>query len=292
MVPAVLHPAGQPLTVRASADAFLSSLENPTTVQNYGAGINKIAESLGEGQSMASVTGEEIAEAFELLWASSSVNTWNTRHTAVASWLRWCRVCGHDAPVMPDRLRRRTAPDAETPARRKAGVTRPVFHREVGLPEKTVSWMLYEAAARAEQLLERKTVEWDAVRQLCRWELDRIARHVREELEVFSQRCVELAARITSADLLAPELLLPSAPKLEELAAQLNRGSVDLSVELSHPHPEAVHLAVLADQITITALRRRVHCACPGCDQELEHSATGRPRRYCRMLCRKRAQRL
>ncbi|CAL2067852.1 Putative integrase/recombinase [Streptomyces murinus] len=89
------------MTVRAAADVFLDSLGNPNTLRNYGIGVGKTAERLGESRPLAMVADDEIGEVLELLWGTAAVNTWNARRAAVLSWLDWCRERGHDAPAAP-----------------------------------------------------------------------------------------------------------------------------------------------------------------------------------------------
>ncbi|EST22108.1 hypothetical protein N566_26820 [Streptomycetaceae bacterium MP113-05] len=93
--------AGKALTVRVAADVFLDSLGNPNTVRNYGIGVGKTAERLGEARPLASVADDEIGEALELLWGSAAVNTWNSRRAGVLSWLGWCRERGYEGPMVP-----------------------------------------------------------------------------------------------------------------------------------------------------------------------------------------------
>lgn len=50
-------PAGNALTVRATADAFLNAL--------------------GEGRPLGQVADDEIGEALDALWGSTAVNTWD-----------------------------------------------------------------------------------------------------------------------------------------------------------------------------------------------------------------------
>jgi hypothetical protein len=140
--------AGKTLTVATAADAFLGSLGNPNTVRNYGIGIGKTVERLGEAKPLASVTDEEIGEALELLWGSAAVNTWNARRASVGSWLAWCRQRGYDAPIVPAWTKRLAVPDSETPARSRMEIDRLIARREVGLREKTLYRMLYETAGR------------------------------------------------------------------------------------------------------------------------------------------------
>ncbi len=97
-------PTGKALTVRTAADAFLESLSNVNTVRNYGIGVGKTAERLGETRPLASVADDEIGEALELLWGNAAVNTWNARRASVLSWLGWCGERGYDGPkVWPGR---------------------------------------------------------------------------------------------------------------------------------------------------------------------------------------------
>jgi hypothetical protein len=76
-------PTGKALSVRTAADVFLDSLGNPNTARNYGIGIGRTAERIGEGRPLASVADDEIGEALEILWGAAAVNTWNPRRAAV-----------------------------------------------------------------------------------------------------------------------------------------------------------------------------------------------------------------
>lgn len=101
-MPAVVQlPAGKVLTVRSAADVFLDSLGNPNTVRNYGIGVGKIAERIGEARPLAAVADDEIGEALEAMWGRSAANTWNARRASVLSWLGWCRERGYDGPAVP-----------------------------------------------------------------------------------------------------------------------------------------------------------------------------------------------
>lgn len=94
-------PAGKALSVRSAADAFLDSLGNANTVRNYGIGVGKTAEWLGEARPLATVADDEIGGALEELWGEAAVNTWNARRASVLSWLGWCGEYGHNGPKVP-----------------------------------------------------------------------------------------------------------------------------------------------------------------------------------------------
>lgn len=160
-------PTGKAPTVRAVADVFLDSLGNPNTVRNYGIGVGKTAERLGEARPLASVADDEIGEALELLWGTAAVNTWNSRRAGVLSWLGWCRERGYEGPMVPAWAKRLAVPDSKTPARSKMAIDRLIARREVHLREKTLWRMLYETAGRADEILGVNIEELDFAGRRC-----------------------------------------------------------------------------------------------------------------------------
>ncbi|GAA2607204.1 MULTISPECIES: site-specific integrase [Streptomyces] len=160
-------PTGKALIVRTAADVFLDSLGNPNTVRNYGIGVAKTAERIGEARPLASVTDDEIGEALEMLWGTAAVNTWNSRRAGVSSWLGWCRERGYEGPMVPAWAKRLAVPDSETPARSRMAIDRLVARREVHLREKTLWRMLYETAGRAEEILGVNIEDLDLAGRRC-----------------------------------------------------------------------------------------------------------------------------
>jgi integrase len=160
-------PTGKALTVRTAADRFLDSLGNPNTVRNYGIGVDKTVERIGETRPLGSVADDEIGEALEQLWGSGAVNTWNTRRAAVQSWLAWCRERGYDGPSVPIWAKRLAPPDSDTPAHSKPEIDRLLGRRDIHLREKTLWRMLYETAARAEELLTLNIEDLDLAGRRC-----------------------------------------------------------------------------------------------------------------------------
>ena len=155
------------LTIGRAAELFLDSLGNPNTFRAYGAGVGKTADRLGERRPLAAVADDEVGEALELLWGGAAVNTWNARRAAVLSWLAWCRERGHDAPSVPGWTKRMTVPDSQTPVWSRLAIDRLIAHREVGLREKTLYRMLYESAARAEEILGINIEDLDLAGRRC-----------------------------------------------------------------------------------------------------------------------------
>ncbi|MBE9376176.1 site-specific integrase [Saccharopolyspora sp. HNM0983] len=150
------------LTVGRAAELFLDSLANPNTIRGYATAVGKTAEKLGEHRPLATVTDDDVGEALESLWGRAAVGTWNARRAAVGSWLSWCRD-RHEAPAVPGWCTRLTAPDSETLVRSRLAIDRLVARREVAIREKTLYRMLYETAARAEEILGLNIEDLDLV---------------------------------------------------------------------------------------------------------------------------------
>lgn len=160
-------PTGKALTVHAAADRFLDSVDNPNTARGYATAVGKMAEQLGEGRPLAAVADDEIGQALELLWGNAAVNTWNTRRAAVLSWLGWCAQRGYEGPSVPAWAKRLTPPDSQTPARSKAAIDRLIARRDVHLREKTLYRMLYETAARSDEILGVNIEDLDLAGRRC-----------------------------------------------------------------------------------------------------------------------------
>ncbi|MFD9123972.1 tyrosine-type recombinase/integrase [Kitasatospora sp. NPDC059571] len=153
MPTAVQLPVETLLTVRAAADMYLASLGSLSTVRSYGVAVGKTVQWLGSGQLLAEVADDEIREALELLWGTAAANTWNARRAALLSWLSWCKECGYEGPTVPAWAKRLTPPDSNTPARSRHEIDRLIRRQGVHLREKALWRMLYETAARAEEIL-------------------------------------------------------------------------------------------------------------------------------------------
>ena len=142
------------LTVGRAAELFLDSLANLNTIRGYATAVGNTAEKLGEHRALAAVVDDDVGEVLEALWGRAAVGTWNARRAAVGSWLSWCRDSRErEAPAVPGWCKRLATPDSETPVRSRLAIDRLVARREVALREKTLYRMLYETAARAEEVL-------------------------------------------------------------------------------------------------------------------------------------------
>ncbi|MBF6191363.1 site-specific integrase [Nocardia sp. CDC186] len=164
-MPATVHrlrTSVSPQVIDAAND-FLDTIRSPNTRRSYTTAVVKTANHLmgtdpttglpNFGRLLADIGDDEIGDALEALWGDAAVNTWNARRAAVLAWLAWCRENGRTAPAVPDRAKRCTPPDSDTPVRSRAAIDRLIARRDIHIREKTLWRMLYETCARAEELL-------------------------------------------------------------------------------------------------------------------------------------------
>ncbi len=142
-------------TVQASVDAFLSSPQyaNPNTARAYSNVLERLLTELGPSRALATIDSQELADVLQRLWASRAPATWNRNRAAVMAWLSWCATNQLPAPELAAKVQRRKETTDTTWAISRATLERALSGREVPLREKTLWRMLYETAARANEVL-------------------------------------------------------------------------------------------------------------------------------------------
>lgn len=149
----IVLPTERALTVRRAVDDYCDQLRNPRTRKTYAIALERVVAGAGGDRLLADVDGADLAQVLEEAWGSAAANTWNTRRAAVLSWLAWCQRRGDAVPSLPAGARAERVPVLPSRARSRTAIDRLISRREVGLREKTLWRMLYETAARAEEVL-------------------------------------------------------------------------------------------------------------------------------------------
>jgi integrase len=142
-------------TLRVAVDRFLSSprCKNPNTRRAYTNVLDRVAERVGADRVLAGVSGDRLAEVLDELWGQAMPATWNRNRASVAALLIWCAKNSIAAPALPASAERRREDVDETKALTRAEIERLLTRRDVPLREKTLWRMLYETAARANEIL-------------------------------------------------------------------------------------------------------------------------------------------
>ncbi len=142
-------------SLRVAVDTFLSSARcaNSNTRRAYTTVLDRVLADLGDDRLLAETSGDELAAVLEEAWSAAGPATWNRNRAAMASWLTWCAKNRYPAPVLPVALERRAEHADETRALPRAAIERQLSRRDLPLREKTLWRMLYETAARANEIL-------------------------------------------------------------------------------------------------------------------------------------------
>ena len=150
---AVTAITGAGRSLGAAVDAFLSVPRPDTTARTYTGTLERLAVRLGRDRPLASVTDEELAGAAGELWGHLAPRTWNRHVATVRSFTSWCR--GHGWPVGDLQLTadRRAVPADDSKAIPLPELERLWSRRDIPLRERALWRLLYDSAARAEEVL-------------------------------------------------------------------------------------------------------------------------------------------
>ncbi len=149
------RPQVEQASARGAVDGFLSSARcgNPNTRRAYAGALDHVLDEIGVEIDLARLSGEQLAEVLDRLWGQRSPATWNRNRAAVAAWLSWCRRAGFACPSLPATTERRREPVDVTRAISRTTLERALSRSDVPLREKTLWRMLFETAARANEVL-------------------------------------------------------------------------------------------------------------------------------------------
>ncbi|MFI0451933.1 tyrosine-type recombinase/integrase [Actinomadura sp. 6N118] len=144
------------VTLAEAADAFLARRDLDTdTLRSYGQMLRRLRRDLGDTLPLGQVTAEQAATVFTTAWDDAAARTWNRHRSALRSFTAWAAGPGRgwvttDLAALIDR---RPEPRDRTRAIDRHIVTAILNRRDVALREKTLRRLLYESAARADEVL-------------------------------------------------------------------------------------------------------------------------------------------
>ena len=152
--------------LRSAVAAFFSDKQlSANTRRAYAQALQAIAEELGRDLPLDQLDSRKLLDAFQERWGSAQPSTWNTRITAVHSFISYCRRNGwlqHDPMALVDRRRQ---PRDQTRAIPYEDLEKLWSRRDISLREKTLWKMLYETAARAGEILALNIEDLDLLRK-------------------------------------------------------------------------------------------------------------------------------
>jgi integrase len=144
-----------PMAGPTIAEAVASYLDGAELARSsrrtYGVSLRRMARELGPARPLGEVSDAEAAGWFQTAHGASMPASWNRERLTVRSAARWWREQGWTAPSF-QALRRRRVKQDRTRALPRHEIER-VLALDTPLREKTLWRLLYESAARAEEVL-------------------------------------------------------------------------------------------------------------------------------------------
>jgi site-specific recombinase XerD len=145
--------SGGKRTLGAAVEAFLAEPRPATTARTYTRTLERLARQIGRDRPLASITDDELAAAASALWGGLAPRTWNRHLATTGSFLAWCRRHGWPAGNLVLRADRRAEPGDDTRAIPLPELERLWARTEIPLRERALWRLLYDSAARAEEVL-------------------------------------------------------------------------------------------------------------------------------------------
>jgi integrase/recombinase XerC/integrase/recombinase XerD len=162
------------LTVEAAARRFLSERDlAPSTRRVYGATLDALAADVGPDSPLTEVTAEEIEEHLRDQYGTTTPATYNRVVATLRSFLGWAMrrrlIAADPTEELERRKERRTARQAATQRAIDYPDLEALWSRkDIGLREKLLWKLLYESAARANEVLSLNVEDLDLTERSAR----------------------------------------------------------------------------------------------------------------------------
>lgn len=152
-------------TIAEAVDAFLDTLPNAGTRRNYSGTLRMLEAYLGSDTPVDELddpaTAARLCSWFNKRWGSKAASTYNRNLDAIRSACGYWIDQGWLASDPTRSLRRRTRPADRTKALSRSEIEKLLSDEGVPLREKTLRRMLYETAARAQEVLSLDVQDLD-----------------------------------------------------------------------------------------------------------------------------------
>jgi len=147
-------------TVTDAADAFLARATAPTTRRSYGQTMSALTAAYGD-RPLDALDGAAVAELAAHSWGTLAPATWNRHVATLASFTAFCRRTGWLQVDLCAGLERRPDRTDRTKAVADTSLERLFRRKDVPVREKCLWRLLYETAARAQEVLSLNVTDVD-----------------------------------------------------------------------------------------------------------------------------------
>jgi len=133
--------------------------------RTYRQALDALVEDHSSELLVEELTAEHVRATMTTRWGTAAPSTWNSRITALQSFVRFCDDNGWPAVDPLKGIVRKREPRDETRAIRYDDLEKLWSRPDVGLREKTLWRMLYETAARTNEILALDIEDLDVARK-------------------------------------------------------------------------------------------------------------------------------
>ena len=152
--------------LQSAVEAFFSDKQlSANSRRGYRQGLSAVVEDLGLDLRVDQLDPRRLLDVFQQRWGLAQPATWNTRITALQSFVSYCqrnRWIDHDPMTL---VVRRREPRDQTRTIPHQDLETLWSRRDISLREKTLWRMLYETAARAGEILSLNVDDLDLPRK-------------------------------------------------------------------------------------------------------------------------------
>jgi integrase len=158
-----LRPARAPAPPLADAvDAFLAQPDLATSSRrSYTQTLGRLQQALGAERPLDRLSARELERAALEAWGQAAPATWNRHVATLRSFSAFCRRRGWQTAALTDGLQRRREPADRTKAIPYPQLDRLWRRDDVAVREKALWRLLYESAARAQEVLSLNVEDLD-----------------------------------------------------------------------------------------------------------------------------------
>ena len=158
-----LRPARAPAPPLADAvDAFLAQPDLATSSRrSYTQTLGRLQQALGAERPLDRLSARELERAALEAWGQAAPATWNRHVATLRSFSAFCRRHGWQTAALTDGLQRRREPADRTKAIPYPQLDRLWRRDDVAVREKALWRLLYESAARAQEVLSLNVEDLD-----------------------------------------------------------------------------------------------------------------------------------
>jgi site-specific recombinase XerD len=169
LVGEVVRLSGGTVTLQDAADAFLDQHDLARSTRRvYRASLASLVAGLGAGTAVGELSGPMLADWFRGRYAAAAPATWNRELATLRAAFGWWRRCGWLIVDPTDALERRRERVDPTKALTRGQLERLFARHDLPLRERTLWRLLYETAARANELLALDMEDLDLANRRAR----------------------------------------------------------------------------------------------------------------------------